>query len=117
MTIKTKKEEGKKNQSVKRKASKSSSLLALLSSANDNIPDQRILASFYISFSYLIFLRRKAGGTAFKSDQCFFQHWAGAPSIISTDFRRGQACLAREVPVRTELNRQETLWKEGEIST
>lgn len=103
---------------MKGKASKSSSFLVLASSANDNIPDQRILASFYISFSYLIFLRRKDGGTAFESGQCFFffQQWAGAPSLVSTDFRPGQPCLTREVAVTTELNHQETLWK-GEIST
>lgn len=47
----------------------------------------------------------------------FFQQWAGAPSLISTDFRPGQPCLTREGAVTTEMNCQETLWKEGEIST
>jgi len=73
--------------------------------------------AFYISFSYLILLRRRDSGTGFQSEQCFSQQWAGAPYFISTNLRPGQPCLAREAAVRAELSHQETLWKEGEIST
>lgn len=105
--IKRKKEKGKrkKNGRGKGRASKSS-FLVLPSFTNTNIPDQSVLARFffYISFSYLVFLMRRDGGTGFQLDQCFSQQWAGAPYFIYTDFRPGLPWLAGEVAMRGELS-------------